>query len=106
MLGAARVSSSGLSRGSSVPRAPELAGRWMVGTPATSARAGKPDHDNVGTNRRGMNTDRGLRRGPLCGSRSVEGLLITVVFTERSERVRIISARKANNDERRAYDRS
>ena len=36
----------------------------------------------------------------------VEGLLITVVFTERGERVRIISARKANNDERRAYDRS
>ena len=36
----------------------------------------------------------------------VEGLLITVVFTERGERVRIISARKANNDERRAYDHS
>jgi uncharacterized DUF497 family protein len=36
----------------------------------------------------------------------VEGLLITVVFTERGERVRIVSARKANNDERRAYDHS
>jgi len=36
----------------------------------------------------------------------VEGLLITVVFTERGEGVRIISARKANNDERRAYDQS
>jgi uncharacterized protein len=36
----------------------------------------------------------------------IEGLLITVVFTERGERVRIISARKANNDERRAYDHS
>jgi len=36
----------------------------------------------------------------------VEGLLITVVFTERGERVRIISARKANYDERRAYDHS
>src|SRR5262245_31142337 len=36
----------------------------------------------------------------------VEGLLITVVFTERGERVRIISARKANSDEQRAYDHS
>jgi uncharacterized DUF497 family protein len=34
----------------------------------------------------------------------VEDLLITVVYTERGERIRIISARKANSDERRAYD--
>jgi uncharacterized DUF497 family protein len=36
----------------------------------------------------------------------VEGRLLTVVFTERGERTRIISARKANTDERRKYDRS
>jgi uncharacterized DUF497 family protein len=34
----------------------------------------------------------------------VEGLLITVVYTERGDCIRIISARKANNDEQRAYD--
>lgn len=36
----------------------------------------------------------------------VAGLLITVAFTERGDCIRIISARKANNDERRAYDQS
>ena len=36
----------------------------------------------------------------------VEGLLITVAFTERGECVRIISARKASNDEQRTYDQS
>jgi uncharacterized protein len=36
----------------------------------------------------------------------VEGRLLTVIFTERGERTRIISARKANTDERRKYDRS
>jgi uncharacterized protein len=36
----------------------------------------------------------------------VEGVLITVVYTEPGDRVRIISARKANNHERRAYDQS
>jgi uncharacterized DUF497 family protein len=35
----------------------------------------------------------------------VEGLLITVAYTERDDRVRIISARKANKNEQRAYDR-
>jgi hypothetical protein len=34
----------------------------------------------------------------------VEGLLITVAYTERGDGIRIISARKANNDEQRAYD--
>jgi hypothetical protein len=34
----------------------------------------------------------------------VEGLLVTVIYTERSDRIRIISARKANSDEQRAYD--
>jgi len=33
----------------------------------------------------------------------VEGLLITVVYTERGERIRIISARRANNNEQRKY---
>ena len=33
----------------------------------------------------------------------VEGLLITVAYTERGARIRIISARKANTDEQRAY---
>jgi uncharacterized protein len=33
----------------------------------------------------------------------VEGLLITVVYTERDERIRIISARKANSHEQRKY---
>jgi uncharacterized DUF497 family protein len=36
----------------------------------------------------------------------VEGLLITVVYTERGERVRLISARKANSDEQRRYHSS
>jgi uncharacterized DUF497 family protein len=36
----------------------------------------------------------------------VAGLLITVAYTERGDRLRIISARKANNDEQRAYRRS
>ncbi len=35
----------------------------------------------------------------------VEGLLIPVAYTERGDRFRIISARKANSDEQRAYDR-
>jgi uncharacterized DUF497 family protein len=34
----------------------------------------------------------------------VEGLLVTVVYTERGDCIRIISARKANADERRTYD--
>jgi uncharacterized DUF497 family protein len=33
----------------------------------------------------------------------VEGVLIGVVYTERGERIRIISARKANNHEQRKY---
>jgi uncharacterized DUF497 family protein len=36
----------------------------------------------------------------------IEGMLVTVVYTERAERIRIISARKANRDERRKYYRS
>jgi uncharacterized protein len=35
----------------------------------------------------------------------VEDLLIAVVYTERGDCIRIISARKANNHEQRAYDR-
>jgi len=34
----------------------------------------------------------------------VEDLLITVVYTERGDRIRIISARKADANERRTYD--
>jgi uncharacterized DUF497 family protein len=33
----------------------------------------------------------------------IEGLLVTVAYTERSDRIRIISARKANGNEQRAY---
>jgi uncharacterized protein len=33
----------------------------------------------------------------------VEGVVITVVYTERGERIRIISARKANSHEQRKY---
>jgi uncharacterized protein len=33
----------------------------------------------------------------------VEGELITVVYTERGERIRIISARRSNNNEQRKY---
>ena len=36
----------------------------------------------------------------------VEGVLITIAYTERDDRTRIISARKANNHEQRAYDHS
>jgi uncharacterized DUF497 family protein len=35
----------------------------------------------------------------------VEGLLVTVAYTERGDRIRIISARKASSNEQRAYDR-
>jgi uncharacterized protein len=34
-----------------------------------------------------------------------EDLLISDAYTERGDRIRIISARKANSDEQRAYDR-
>ena len=33
----------------------------------------------------------------------LEGRLITVIYTRRSERIRIISARRARDDERRRY---
>ena len=33
----------------------------------------------------------------------VDGVVITVAFTERGDCIRIISARKANSDEKRAY---
>lgn len=36
----------------------------------------------------------------------VESLLVMVAFTERGDRIRIISARKANRDEQKAYDHS
>jgi hypothetical protein len=36
----------------------------------------------------------------------VEGLLLTVIYTERGVRIRIISARKADNNEQRKYYRS
>ena len=36
----------------------------------------------------------------------VEGLLIAVVYTERGERIRLISARRANSNEQRRYYRS
>ena len=36
----------------------------------------------------------------------IEGLLLTVVFTERANRIRIISARRANRDEQKSYDHS
>jgi hypothetical protein len=36
----------------------------------------------------------------------VEGVPITVAYTERGDCIRIISARKANRHERRAYDQS
>jgi len=36
----------------------------------------------------------------------VEGLLLTVIYTERGVRIRIISARKADSNEQREYYRS
>jgi uncharacterized DUF497 family protein len=33
----------------------------------------------------------------------VEGLVVAVAYTERGDRIRIISARKANGNEQRAY---
>ena len=36
----------------------------------------------------------------------IDGLLVTVVYTERGERIRIISARKANSHEQRKYYQS
>ena len=36
----------------------------------------------------------------------VDGALMTVVYTERGDCIRIISARKANSHEQRAYDQS
>ena len=38
-------------------------------------------------------------------TRLLSGRLLTVVYSERGKRIRIISARKANNDEQRDYDR-
>jgi uncharacterized DUF497 family protein len=35
----------------------------------------------------------------------VEGLLVAVAYTERGDCIRIISARKANANERRTYDK-
>ena len=43
--------------------------------------------------------DRWIAIGLVCG------LLIAVVYTERGDRIRIISARKANSYEQRKYDR-
>jgi uncharacterized protein len=36
----------------------------------------------------------------------VDGLLVSVAYTERGNCIRIISARKANSHEQRAYDQS
>ena len=36
----------------------------------------------------------------------VEGLLIVVIYTERGERIRLISARRANSNEQSRYYRS
>ena len=33
----------------------------------------------------------------------IKGSLVTVVYTERDERIRLISARKANSDEQKRY---
>ena len=48
--------------------------------------------------------DYGEHRFILVG-RSVDGIL-TVIYTERNERCRIISAREANDHERRNYNRA
>jgi len=46
------------------------------------------------------NEDRYLATG------MIDGMLVTVAYTERGERIRLISARKANSDEQRRYYRS
>jgi uncharacterized DUF497 family protein len=51
-----------------------------------------------------LNEDYGEDRFLATGM--IEGRLVTVVFTERGEKIRIISARKANTDERRKYYQS
>ena len=51
-----------------------------------------------------LSEDCGEDRFPATGR--VEGVLITVVYTERGDCLRIISARKASNHEQRAYDQS
>ena len=42
--------------------------------------------------------------GRFLATGRVDDLLIAVAYTERGDRIRIISARKANANERRAYD--
>ncbi|MBZ9845240.1 BrnT family toxin [Mesorhizobium sp. CA5] len=36
----------------------------------------------------------------------VNGLVLTVVYTERGDRIRLISARKATRHEQKAYDQA
>jgi len=48
--------------------------------------------------------DHGEARFVITGM--VNGVLLTVVYTERGERIRIISARRADRHEQRAYYRS
>jgi uncharacterized DUF497 family protein len=51
-----------------------------------------------------LNEDFGEDR--YIATRIVEGLLLTVIYTERGVRIRIISARKADSNEQRKYYRS
>jgi uncharacterized DUF497 family protein len=46
--------------------------------------------------------DYGEERWKLIG-RAYDGLILSVIFTERGERIRIISARRATKRERQAY---
>jgi uncharacterized protein len=48
----------------------------------------------------------GFEEDRLVATGMVEGLIIVVVYTERGERIRLISARKANSHEQRRYYRS
>jgi uncharacterized DUF497 family protein len=50
--------------------------------------------------------DRSMNHGEerLIGVGMVNGIVLTVVYTERGERIRLISARKATRHEQRSYD--
>ncbi|PBB19110.1 BrnT family toxin [Mesorhizobium sp. WSM4313] len=49
-------------------------------------------------------SDRSMER--FIGIGIVNGLVLTVVYTERGDRIRLISARKATRHEQKAYDQA
>ncbi len=53
-----------------------------------------------------LDVDAGYGEQRLIGIGMVEGVLLTIVYTERGDRIRLISARKATKHEQGEYGRS